>query len=75
MSEAIPTYNFDMARKSSATISHERKAANTSRTLDTSDEALAALLEQLKKTVDPLEIRQLSDRVEQIVFHKQLTNA
>src|SRR5205823_6665502 len=42
---------------------------------DTSDNALAALLKRLKSTVDPAEIRQISDQIERIVFHKQFTNA
>jgi hypothetical protein len=40
-----------------------------------SDRALAALLHRLKATVDPIEIRQLSEQIERIVFHKQYTNA
>lgn len=43
--------------------------------VDTSDEALAALLNQLKAAVDPDEIRQLSERIERVVFHKQFTDA
>jgi len=42
---------------------------------DTSDQALAALLNRLKATVDPPEIRHLSEQTERIVFHKQFTNA
>jgi hypothetical protein len=42
---------------------------------DTSDQALVALLNRLRATVDPAEIRQLSDQIERIVFHKQITNA
>jgi hypothetical protein len=42
---------------------------------DTSDQALAALLNRLKATIDPTEIRQLSEQIERIVFHKQFTNA
>jgi hypothetical protein len=41
---------------------------------DTS-QALAALLNRLKAAVDPDEIRQLSDQIERVVFHKQFTNA
>jgi hypothetical protein len=43
--------------------------------LDTSDGALAALLKRLKATVDPDEIRRLSDQIERVVFHKQFENA
>jgi hypothetical protein len=42
---------------------------------DVSDRALASLLHRLKATVDPIEIRQLSEQIERIVFHKQYTNA
>jgi hypothetical protein len=41
---------------------------------DTSDQALVALLNRLKVTVVPAEIRQLSDEIERIVFHKQFAN-
>ena len=43
--------------------------------VDTSDEALAALLNRLKAAVDPNEIRQLSDQIKRVVFHKQFTDA
>jgi hypothetical protein len=43
--------------------------------IDTSDRALVALLNRLKATVDPKEIRQLSDQIERVVFHKQFRNA
>jgi hypothetical protein len=42
---------------------------------DTSDQALAALLNRLKAAVDLAEIRQLSGQIERVVFHKQFTNA
>jgi len=41
---------------------------------DTSDHALLALLKRLKATNEPNEIRQLSDRIERVVFHKQYKN-
>jgi len=47
----------------------------TAQPIDTSDQALAALLNRLRATVDPVEIRQLSDQIERIVFHKQYMNA
>ena len=50
-----------------------RKQASTP--VDTSDEALASLLNRLKAAVDPNEIRQLSFQVERVVFHKQFTDA
>jgi hypothetical protein len=42
---------------------------------DTSDEALAELLNRLKTTSDPVEVRRISDQLERIVFHKQFTSA
>ena len=42
---------------------------------DTSDEALAELLNRLKTTSDPVEVRRISDQIERIVFHKQFTSA
>ena len=50
-----------------------QKSASTS--VDTSDEALAALLGRLKAAVDPDEVRQLSDQIERVIFHKQFTDA
>ena len=44
-------------------------------TFDTSDNALAALLQRLKAAVDPNEIRRLSGQIERVVFHKQFTSA
>lgn len=41
---------------------------------DASDQALVALLNRLKATVDPAEIRHLSDEIERIVFHKQFSH-
>jgi hypothetical protein len=43
--------------------------------LDNSDQALATLLDRLRASVDPAEIRQLSDQIERIVFHRQFANA
>jgi hypothetical protein len=60
-----------MARKNAAAIEN----ITTSKSIETSDQALADLLKRLKATVDPEEIRQLSDRIERIVFHKQFANA
>jgi hypothetical protein len=42
---------------------------------DHSDEALAAMLNRFKATDDPDEIRQLSDQIERIIFHRQPTDA
>jgi hypothetical protein len=48
---------------------------NASGAVDTSDEALAALLQRLKAAVDPDEIRELSGKIERVIFHKQFTDA
>lgn len=40
-----------------------------------SDKALLGLLSRLKATVDPAEIRDLSEKIERVVFHKQFMNA
>jgi hypothetical protein len=40
-------------------------------TVDTSDHALLDLLKRLKKTDDPNEVRQISDQLERVIFHKQ----
>ncbi len=42
---------------------------------DASDQALVVALNRLKETVDPAEIRQLSEQIERIVFHQQFKNA
>lgn len=49
--------------------------AIASNPIDTSDKALLSLLKRLKATVDPAEIRELSDQIERVVFHKQFRNA
>ena len=47
----------------------------TTNPVDTSDKALLNLLNRLKATVNPAEIRDLSDQIERVVFHKQFRNA
>jgi hypothetical protein len=42
---------------------------------NTSDNALVTLLKRLKVTADPNEIRQLSDQIERVIFHKQFRDA
>ncbi len=44
-------------------------------TTDTSDHAVVTLLKRLKATTDPNEVRQLSDQLERVIFHKQYKNA
>jgi hypothetical protein len=43
--------------------------------VDTSDMPLANLLERLRSASNPDEIRQLSEQIERVVFHKQFANA
>ena len=43
--------------------------------VDTSDMALTNLLERLSSGSNPDEIRQLSEQIERVVFHKQFANA
>jgi predicted Mrr-cat superfamily restriction endonuclease len=52
----------------------DQKAVATN-PVDTSDKALLNLLKRLKATIDPAEIRKLSDQIERVVFHKQFRNA
>jgi len=40
--------------------------------IDSDDRMLISLLNRLKETIDPTEIRQLSDQIERVVFHKQV---
>jgi hypothetical protein len=44
-------------------------------TLDTSDEAVLALLQRIKEAHDQNEIRQLSDQLERVIFHRQYANS
>ncbi len=43
--------------------------------ITTTDRGLVVLLNRLAATVDPNEIRELSDQIEKAVFHKQFRNA
>jgi hypothetical protein len=62
---------LQMLRKNPTAIEN----TSPSEMVDTSDQALADHLKRLKASVDPEEIRQLTDRIEPIIFHKQFTNA
>lgn len=42
---------------------------------DSSDATLLSLLEKVKASSDPAEIRGLVERIEKVVFHKQMKNA
>jgi len=52
-----------------------RAARKTKQAVNTDDSTLISLLNRLKTTVDPIEIRKLSDQIERVVFHKQFENA
>jgi hypothetical protein len=43
--------------------------------MDTSDSAALALLKRIRETNDQNEIRELSDQLERVIFHKQYANA
>jgi hypothetical protein len=43
--------------------------------LDTSDQALAVLLDRLKLSANPDEVSQLSSEIERLIFHKQMPSA
>jgi hypothetical protein len=47
----------------------------TGNVIDTSDDAMLAILKRLKTTTDPTKVRQLSDQLERVIFHKQFENA
>ena len=50
------------------------KMKTTPATTDTSDNAVLTLLKRIKETNDQNEIRQLSDQLERVIFHKQYAN-
>jgi hypothetical protein len=52
-----------------------KKSVKTETASDTSDEALARLLTRIEISADPNEIRELSQQLERLIFHKQFTNA
>ena len=47
----------------------------TTSTIDTSDNAVLALLKRIKATNNQKKIRQLSDQLERVIFHKQYAKA
>jgi hypothetical protein len=47
------------------------EAAPVVSSTDTSDRAVLALLKRIKTTNNAIEIRQLSDQLERVIFHKQ----
>lgn len=70
-SAGVPTLTLEQ-RNQSARINQVTPVAVA---IDTSDQALLALLKRLKATNDPTEIRQLSNQVERVIFHQQYKNA
>jgi hypothetical protein len=48
--------------------------STTTTTVDTSDEAVLTLLKRIKETNNQKEIRQLSDQLERVIFHRQYAN-
>lgn len=50
------------------------KMKSTPASTDTSDNAVLTLLKRIRETNDQNEIRQLSDQLERVIFHKQYAN-
>lgn len=42
---------------------------------ETSDKAVLELLKRIKAATDPVEIKQLSDQLQRVIFHKQYKNS
>jgi hypothetical protein len=57
------------------TVKSAKMETPASSTLDTSDSAVLTLLKRIKAANDPQELRQLSDQLERLIFHKQYANA
>jgi hypothetical protein len=53
----------------------KHKPSHEAAAIKTSDNALLALLKRIKATDDPTEIKQLSDQLERVIFHKQASTA
>lgn len=68
-------YHVNMPKDVTSTSDQPGEKTTSTDPTDTSDQALVDLLKRLKATVDANEIRQLSDRIERIIFHKQFRNA
>ena len=52
-------------------VSHDTSGVSA---IDTSDNALLSVLRRLKTTNSRIEIRQLTDQLERIIFHKQFAH-
>ncbi len=63
------------AKESSVGIKTFHKPSNQAPAIKTSDNALLALLKRIKATDDPTEIKQLSNQLERVIFHKQSSTA
>jgi hypothetical protein len=64
------------ATKMNGTSADDKQVKKTtSARINVADSTLVNLLHRLKATVDPTEIRELSDQIERVVFHKQFMNA
>ena len=63
------------AKKSNRFRKQADEAAPTSTAINASDQTLLALLRRLKETDDRTEVRELSDRLERVIFHKQFEHA
>jgi hypothetical protein len=63
------------ARWAKAKEGTDLNAAPPDTSTDTSDQTVLALLKRLKAASDPKEVRQLSDQLERVIFHKQFQDA
>jgi len=63
------------ARAVKGTKATASRKQNIASKIDTSDEALLALLKRLKSSNKPSEIRSLSNQLERVVFHRQVKTA
>ena len=63
------------AKQFTASSEQTKELPPASDTVQTSDKAMLSLLRRIKETNDPDEIRQLSDQLERVIFHKQFENA
>ena len=71
-----PQQRSESARKAvQARWAKAKQAAGAATSMvDTSDDTVLALLKRIKAANDPGEVRKLSDRLEQVIFHKQYAN-
>jgi hypothetical protein len=67
-----PTQRSESARK--AVQARWAKTKQATSTIDTSDRAVLTLLKRIKAANDPNKVRQLSDQLERVIFHRQYAN-